>query len=142
MRLRWIGSTSIRPWPLGSPILVARGPNVSEAGEFVVPQDAGHVHAYVTATVGDLDLPVIEGIGGSYLYLVDRAAAKTLYEEVRRRADDGLACVLVSHNLPAAEAICDRVWLVSGGIRREIVPDAKRPVPSGPLLDAWTQELR
>ena len=33
-----------------------------------------------TATVGDLDLPVLEGIGGSYLYLVDREAAKALYE--------------------------------------------------------------
>lgn len=73
---------------------------------------------------------------------LDPHAAKTLYEEVRRRADDGLGCVLVTHNLGAAEAICDRVWLVSGGIRREIVPDAQRAVPSGPLLDAWTEELR
>jgi 4-hydroxyphenylpyruvate dioxygenase len=32
-----------------------------------------------TATTGDLDLPVLEGIGGSYLYLVDRPAAEALY---------------------------------------------------------------
>ncbi|MDQ4087243.1 MAG: 4-hydroxyphenylpyruvate dioxygenase [Pseudomonadota bacterium] len=34
-----------------------------------------------TATLGELDLPVLEGIGGSYLYLVDREAARRLYEE-------------------------------------------------------------
>ena len=34
-----------------------------------------------TATTGELDLPVLEGIGGSYLYLVDGAAAKRLYDE-------------------------------------------------------------
>ncbi len=33
------------------------------------------------ATTGDLDLPVLEGIGGSYLYLVDREAANRLYEQ-------------------------------------------------------------
>ena len=32
-----------------------------------------------TETKGDLDLPALEGIGGSYLYLVDPAAAETLY---------------------------------------------------------------
>lgn len=34
-----------------------------------------------TATRGDLDLPVLEGIGGSYLYLIDPASARRLYEE-------------------------------------------------------------
>ncbi|HEX8640535.1 MAG TPA: 4-hydroxyphenylpyruvate dioxygenase [Allosphingosinicella sp.] len=34
-----------------------------------------------SASRGELGLPVIEGIGGSYLYLVDGAAAKRLYEE-------------------------------------------------------------
>jgi 4-hydroxyphenylpyruvate dioxygenase len=33
-----------------------------------------------TQTTGDFDLPVLEGIGGSYLYLVDRSAAERLYE--------------------------------------------------------------
>jgi len=32
-----------------------------------------------TATTGDFDLPVLEGIGGSYLYLVDKPAAEALY---------------------------------------------------------------
>src|SRR5688572_22447185 len=32
-----------------------------------------------TATSGDLDLPALEGIGGSRLYLVDRPAAEALY---------------------------------------------------------------
>jgi 4-hydroxyphenylpyruvate dioxygenase len=34
-----------------------------------------------TRTRGDLDLPALEGIGGSYLYLVDDQAARTLYGE-------------------------------------------------------------
>ncbi|HZH06838.1 MAG TPA: 4-hydroxyphenylpyruvate dioxygenase [Lautropia sp.] len=34
-----------------------------------------------TQTEGDLDLPALEGIGGSYLYLVDRASAERLYGE-------------------------------------------------------------
>ncbi|MFN3727092.1 MAG: 4-hydroxyphenylpyruvate dioxygenase [Allosphingosinicella sp.] len=34
-----------------------------------------------TETKGDLDLPTLEGIGGSYLYLVDPAAQKRLYEQ-------------------------------------------------------------
>jgi len=33
-----------------------------------------------TAAKAELDLPAIEGIGGSYLYLVDRAAAAALYQ--------------------------------------------------------------
>ena len=35
-----------------------------------------------TQTQGDLDVPTLEGIGGSYLYLVDRGAAERLYGEV------------------------------------------------------------
>jgi 4-hydroxyphenylpyruvate dioxygenase len=34
-----------------------------------------------TQTRGDLDLPTLEGIGGSYLYLVDPLAAEALYGE-------------------------------------------------------------
>ena len=34
-----------------------------------------------TETKGDLDLPALEGIGGSFLYLVDPAAQKRLYEQ-------------------------------------------------------------
>ena len=34
-----------------------------------------------TEARGELNLPALEGIGGSYLYLVDRAAAKRLYED-------------------------------------------------------------
>jgi 4-hydroxyphenylpyruvate dioxygenase len=33
------------------------------------------------ATRGDFDLPVLEGIGGSHLYLVDRAGAERLYNQ-------------------------------------------------------------
>lgn len=68
---------------------------------------------------------------------LDPLAAQTLYEEVRRRADDGLACVLVTHNLAAAQAKCDRVWLINGGLVEEIATLGGEPLPTGPLMDAW-----
>ena len=70
---------------------------------------------------------------------LDPLAARTLYEELRRRADDGLACVLVTHHLAAAESICDRVWLVNGSIREELVMQGPHELPRGPLLEAWTR---
>ena len=73
---------------------------------------------------------------------LDPVAAQTFWSEVRRRADDGLACVLVSHDLHAVEAMCERAVLVNGRIRAE-VPLTRRVVPpSGPLLDAWNREVR
>ncbi len=60
----------------------AHGPSAS-AMAFRV-EDAGQALALTvqrgaTATQGELDLPAIEGIGGSFLYLVDRPAAEALY---------------------------------------------------------------
>lgn len=72
---------------------------------------------------------------------LDPLAARALYAEVRRRADDGLACVLVTHDLPAAEAVCDRVLLINGGIKRELTFKDRRAPLTGPTLKAW-QELR
>ena len=72
---------------------------------------------------------------------LDPLASKALYAEVRRRADDGLACVLATHDLPAAEAICDRVLLVDGKVRRELRLTDRRVPPSGPLFAAWQEAL-
>lgn len=72
---------------------------------------------------------------------LDPLAARALYAEVRRRADDGLACVLVTHDLPAAEAVCDRVLLIQGGVRRELTFSDRRAPLTGPTLKAW-QALR
>jgi 4-hydroxyphenylpyruvate dioxygenase len=61
----------------------AHGPSAS-AMAFRVEDGARALELAVergaVAAAGELDLPAIEGIGGSSLYLVDRAAAKSLYE--------------------------------------------------------------
>ncbi|MEW5741684.1 MAG: ABC transporter ATP-binding protein [Myxococcota bacterium] len=72
---------------------------------------------------------------------LDPLAAKTLYAEVRRRADEGRACVLATHDLSAAEAVCDRVLLVDGAIKREVTFASHRAPPAGPLLAAWQEAL-
>lgn len=74
---------------------------------------------------------------------LDPLASRALHAEVRKRADEGLACALVTHDLTAAEAYCDRVVLVDGFVRRELSFDrTKRRVPeSGPLLAAWQEAV-
>lgn len=73
---------------------------------------------------------------------LDPLASRALYAEVRTRTDAGLACVLVTHDLSAAEAVCDRVLLVNGGIKRELTfPDHRAPL-TGPTLKAWQELLR
>lgn len=68
---------------------------------------------------------------------LDPLASRALYAEVRRRADAGLACVLVTHDLPAAEAVCNRVLLVNGGIEKELTFTEHRAPLTGPTLAAW-----
>jgi 4-hydroxyphenylpyruvate dioxygenase len=61
----------------------AHGPSASAMAFRVDDADRAAklaVERGATATQGDLELPVLEGIGGSYLYLVDRSAARALYE--------------------------------------------------------------
>ena len=72
---------------------------------------------------------------------LDPFASQTLYEEVRRRADNGLACVLVTHDLVAAESLCDRVLLVDGVIKKELRFTKRQAPQSGPLLEAWQKEI-
>ena len=72
---------------------------------------------------------------------LDPVVSRTLYAEVRRRADAGLACVLVTHDLEAAEAFCDRVLLVDGAVLRELAFTERRGPVTGPLLSAWQAEI-
>lgn len=72
---------------------------------------------------------------------LDPLAARALYAEVRRRADDGLACVVVTHDLPAAEAICDRIVLLDRTVRRELTFTERRAPLAGPTLAAWQAAL-
>jgi len=62
----------------------AHGPSASAMAFRVADAQAALDEAVsrgATASKGDLDLPALEGIGGSYLYLVDRPAAQALYEK-------------------------------------------------------------
>jgi ABC-2 type transport system ATP-binding protein len=73
---------------------------------------------------------------------LDPLAAQVLFTEVRKRADQGLACVLATHDLSAAEAVCDRVLLVDGKVKKELeFKDHRAPV-TGPLLEAWQEMTR
>lgn len=72
---------------------------------------------------------------------LDPLASRALHAEVRKRADAGLACVLVTHELESAEAFCDRVLFVDGKIKREIKLGKRREPPAGPLLAAWREEV-
>jgi ABC-type multidrug transport system ATPase subunit len=72
---------------------------------------------------------------------LDPLASRTLYAEVRKRADEGLACALVTHDLEAAEAICDRVLLVDVEVKRELTFSGRREAVAGPLLAAWQEEI-
>jgi ABC-2 type transport system ATP-binding protein len=72
---------------------------------------------------------------------LDPLAARVLYAEVRRRADEGLACVLVTHDLSAAEAVCDRVLIIDGKVKRELRFADRRAPLAGPLLKAWQEAI-
>ena len=72
---------------------------------------------------------------------LDPVVSRTLYAEVRQRADAGLACVLVSHDLSAVEAICDRAILIDGELKREIELKRRQTPAAGPLLAAWQNEV-
>jgi ABC-type multidrug transport system ATPase subunit len=72
---------------------------------------------------------------------LDPIASRVLYTEVRRRADEGLACALVTHDLSAAEAICDRVLIVNVTVKSEIRFTDRRAPLTGPLLVAWQEAI-
>lgn len=73
---------------------------------------------------------------------LDPVSADTLWRTVRQAAEEGLAVVLVTHDLVAAEAICDRVAIVEGTIKHVEVLDGRRHVPSpGHLLPLYRRHV-
>jgi ABC-type dipeptide/oligopeptide/nickel transport system ATPase subunit len=48
---------------------------------------------------------------------------------------------LVTHDLSAAEAMCDRVLILDRTIKRELRFTNRRAPLSGPLLTAWQEAL-
>lgn len=72
---------------------------------------------------------------------LDPVASDTLYGKLRTRADDGLACVLVTHDLAAAEAECDRVLLLDVVVKRTLTFAQRARPAAGPLFEAWMEEV-
>lgn len=73
---------------------------------------------------------------------LDPISAAQIHATVRELADRGHAVVWVTHDLHAAEAICDRVVLVSGRVVSTHTFDGPRAAPSpGPLATAWAAAL-
>jgi ABC-type sugar transport system ATPase subunit len=68
----------------------------------------------------------------SGILLLDEPTAALGYEQtmqvqglIRRLADQGVACVLVTHNLPLAMAVCDRIAVLNRGRKVADVPVAE-----------------
>ncbi|MFT7519267.1 MAG: ABC-2 type transport system ATP-binding protein [Kiritimatiellia bacterium] len=66
---------------------------------------------------------------------LDPIATDIIYRTVRREADEGLAVVLVTHDLTAAQTTCDRVAIIEGGIRH--VEPISADLGSRHLLDLY-----
>ncbi len=73
---------------------------------------------------------------------LDPLAANAFFAEVRRRADAGLACVLVTHDFPSAEAICDSVLILDVEVKKQLRFTDRMPPPAGPLLTALRKAVR
>ncbi|HMV65618.1 MAG TPA: ABC transporter ATP-binding protein [Myxococcota bacterium] len=73
---------------------------------------------------------------------LDPLAAHTIYRAARAIADRGRSVVWVTHDLAAAEQICDRVALVRGHVHATLRFDGPRAEPApGRLIDVWRGAL-
>lgn len=66
---------------------------------------------------------------------LDAVAAQTIWVAVRRRAEAGIAVVIATHDLLAAERMCDRVAVINRGVADLVTLDGPRGAPEpGRLL--------
>jgi len=71
---------------------------------------------------------------------LDPVSADTIYRAIRAEADRGIALALVTHDLHAAEDLCDRVAVVKQTVLCEEVLDGERkPPPTNKLFDLYRQ---
>lgn len=69
---------------------------------------------------------------------LDPVSTDTIHRVVRRLADGGMAVVLVTHDLHAAEWLCDRVAVLAGGLRAvERLEGERVPPPTGRLFELY-----
>lgn len=74
---------------------------------------------------------------------LDPVSADALYRTTRSRANDGLAVVVVSHDLHAVEQVCDRVAVVQGTIcHDEPLPGEKTVPKASGLLALYQSHVR
>lgn len=73
---------------------------------------------------------------------LDPVSARAIWAELRRRADAGLAVIVATHDLVAAECACDRVLLVSGRILDEVrFSGPRQPPPVGHLFEPYLRAI-
>lgn len=70
---------------------------------------------------------------------LDPVSADTLYRTARGRANQGMAVVVVSHDLHAVEQVCDRVAVVQGTVVHQEHLPGERAVPKASGLLALYQ---
>lgn len=68
---------------------------------------------------------------------VDPLAARSLLQLLRDTADAGVAVVWATHDLAAAEALCDRVAVVAGTVRQLDAPTGPRALPPASPWLRW-----
>lgn len=73
---------------------------------------------------------------------LDPLSAHTLFRSVRLRADQGMTAVLATHDLHAAERMCDRVAVVDGRLTALTALEGARTPPPRGRLHAMFPEQR
>jgi len=74
---------------------------------------------------------------------LDPVSARTIWQVVRERADAGLAVVACTHDLVAAESLCERVLLLAGRILSERrFPGPRNLPPVGALFAPYQAALQ
>lgn len=73
---------------------------------------------------------------------LDPVAGWQIFDVVREQADAGVAVVLCTHDLHAAEALCDRVILLNRTVRATHEPSGPRTAPPvGALLTLYNERV-
>ncbi|MCK6505536.1 ABC transporter ATP-binding protein [Myxococcota bacterium] len=73
---------------------------------------------------------------------LDPVSARTIWQVVRQRADRGLAVVVCTHDLVAAERLCERVLLLAGRVLQETTfPSPRGLPPVGQLFAPYQDAL-
>jgi ABC-2 type transport system ATP-binding protein len=71
---------------------------------------------------------------------LDPVSSRTIHDAVRRRADQGTAVVMATHDLHTAEHVCDRVAAIDRRVVRILTLSGERsPPPTGKLFGLYQE---